>query len=904
MSCYLITYDAVDKKKKATPVNTEKEYRSLRDSEQNTRNTALARQGDEKAKRCLVQFNYNSHHPSEMLKGDSLLSDTFAFDYDDPETRESFIEKALEHQFYLELMMLERSTKGAHAVFKRRKGESILEAQYRVAKALGVEFDNGCKDMNRVMFSTTASAEDLVYLDPTLFNNIYDEAVCRQETEAVKERVKNGEERVPKELLAANKHANCDVKKNAEKMNDEKMNDVEMKAEKMNDEKMNDEKMKSETMKDVEMKAETMNADKMKSEMTNDVKMKAETMNDGTMKAETVCEGSICSALPKWARDEVKAEQFIRGVFHLCGTDIEDVLEGTRNTTIYNVASKLRHLCDFNLQSMMALLYPKYTFGLEKSEVESCLKSAIQRERGFMPNDLRTLFDNLFGKGKKQRQGENLQDESLGHPDDVFIKAYPAMNNVVADEALIPRSNKPIETIIRIAPLGYKQPVLAAITPALATLMTNVTMKFASKDVKRLNCWTHLDGMPSSNKKLMMPPIDEIMHEVKLIDERNNDIMNAAIRKKELNKNKEEQEAIPSLPLVMAAADTTRKKHIQMMKANQGAHTYTVVEELDSLKTQSPGYYYRGDFERYMFDNGEVGSATAMNDSENITTHVAWNLTTSGTREQAYRHWRSATDGGVTRVWFELMPGNFFEKMPDYKQYTDEEKAYIHRTSLTLLKLHGLMLTPKLDKFMLKWVDEERLRCEQACDVVRATFMKRVADIAHTFCGVLNGCSIAQQIMEREDQFACDIEAQQTLVAQLTGEQQREAQKRLEELEKQRDEFDNSKYDVSQYHEDKQNLQMVKCMVDKILDHAVLLWADKFRKQLASAFSCSKQPTKTSNVIADMPTEFTIDTAINLHPEMTVSALKKMFQRQCQQGSLIRITTENRKVVYRKATAA
>ncbi len=834
MCVYLIKYNT-DGHKVTQAVSSAQEYRQLRDTAENIHNVALARQGDEQAKRRLVQFCYNSHHPEGLLAGESLLSRSFGFDYDDPDTREVFIEKCMKQFMETGLLMLERSVKGAHAVFQRRQGESILEAQYRVARQLDVEFDNGCKDQNRVFFSTTASPSDLVYLSDALFYNDYDLEASRLETQQVKERVKAGEEHVPSHLLAANKHAKA----------------------------------------------------------TEDVKA----VPSPTLPV---------SAMPAWTQDEDKVEQLIRAIFRLCGYDMDEVQEGMRNSALFAVLDKLRHVCEYNPVVMKAVVCPRYSFGLDASEVDLIVRSVLKHERGYISKELRMVFDNLYPTSSLQRS-ESQQVVSAGSATslyDALSKCYPSMESCICEEALMPRAPKYMSTVLKETPQGYVYAVMAGVAPAMATLMTDCTMKFGPKAVKRLNAWTHVDGHLGSNKQLLRSPINEVMHDTKRQDKVNQDIMNAAIRKKELNKNKKEQEEVPNLPIVNVPGNITRKKHIQIMQANEGAHTYTFTEELDTMATGQQGYYNRADFERYMFDNGEVGSYTAVNDSENLTVKVAWNVTSSSTRDQTLQHWKSATNGTVSRVWFVGMPYNNFEHLPEFRQYTPEQLAYIHRGAAIMRKLHGHMHTPKLDHTMLEWLEEQLEISKANHDAVRDTFRKRAVEIAHTFGGVLFGCDIVDTIIEREDDFAKRIESQQDVVNRTEGEEQLKAQEQLANLLKEKEEWDNVKYDVNHYREKSQSVKLARFMADKIVDTQISMWGGRLTSQYVHLEGMS-QSVKTSGTLLDeLPNEFDIDMVCAIRPEISSSTLSKTLQRLCNHKDIERVGIKNRKTIYRKVRCA
>ena len=205
MSCY---YIKVEKGRKvARPITSEQEYRELRNSSQQMANLRLARNGNDAAKRRLVQMNYSGHYPGGTVKGNKLPSKAFGFDLDDPESFKIAAEKLLQDPGKYGLLMLERSARqGGHVVCKREQGKTILENQVRLATMLQCEMDTSAHDINRVYFTTTAAADDLLYLSPELFADSYDEAAVKAEAKLLEEREKYGQEVLPEGAHKVNKH--------------------------------------------------------------------------------------------------------------------------------------------------------------------------------------------------------------------------------------------------------------------------------------------------------------------------------------------------------------------------------------------------------------------------------------------------------------------------------------------------------------------------------------------------------------------------------------------------------------------------------------------------------------------------------------------------------------------------
>ena len=116
-------------------------------------------------------------------------------------------EKILSLKSEIGLLMLERSAGGGwHLVCRRELGKTILENQVRIAKILQMEMDTNCHDLGRVVYSTTGSPDDLVYLDDAIFESTLSVEESEREYQLLKERARKGLEEVGKGAKSDNKH--------------------------------------------------------------------------------------------------------------------------------------------------------------------------------------------------------------------------------------------------------------------------------------------------------------------------------------------------------------------------------------------------------------------------------------------------------------------------------------------------------------------------------------------------------------------------------------------------------------------------------------------------------------------------------------------------------------------------
>ena len=205
---YRIYYDN-KKHKFAARVKNREELMALRNAPQNLDNLDRVRKGDQTAKPNLLQLAYNIGHVEGALAGCKSIGSYFFHDVDcyDEEHSKQTKELILEKKDEIGLKMLERSASGGwHLVCQRIPGTTILENQVRVATALQLEMDTNAKDLQRVVFSTSGSEEDLPYLDDCLFDEPMSAEECIKEYNRLKVRVLHKEDKLPAGAKKSDKH--------------------------------------------------------------------------------------------------------------------------------------------------------------------------------------------------------------------------------------------------------------------------------------------------------------------------------------------------------------------------------------------------------------------------------------------------------------------------------------------------------------------------------------------------------------------------------------------------------------------------------------------------------------------------------------------------------------------------
>ena len=208
---YRIEYvgEGRQKKKLAHPVKDRKALLALRNAKKNIDSLEKARKGDAKAKAKLLQLAYNLGYVDGPLAGCKSIGSNFFHDVDcyDKEQSAALKDLILSKKDAIGLLMLEQSPSGGyHLVCRRVPGTTILENQVRISIELKLEMDTSAHDLQRVVYSTSGSEEDLIYLDDAIFEETMSAEECEKEYELLKEREARGLEEVPAGAKKANKH--------------------------------------------------------------------------------------------------------------------------------------------------------------------------------------------------------------------------------------------------------------------------------------------------------------------------------------------------------------------------------------------------------------------------------------------------------------------------------------------------------------------------------------------------------------------------------------------------------------------------------------------------------------------------------------------------------------------------
>ena len=473
MSCYLIKVE--NGHKVARSITSEEEYRKIRGSYEQKANLRLAREGNDGAKRRLVQFNYSGHYPQGVVKGTKLPSRAFGFDLDDKQDFEKAAKLMLQEPEKYGLLMLERSARqGGHAVCKREMGKTILENQVRIAKMMECEMDTSAHDINRVYFTTSADAEDLLYLSPELFKDDYEEAAVAAEGKVLEEREKYGQEELPPGAHKANKHYKPWLENVEEKVLDSQKNLGNQENQKSLENQNNQQNQNQQNLSQKNL-GNQKNPSKVQASQ-NPSKNQAQSASASSSSSSTSTSSTSSSSQSSNDYLGIPYSEIIQKWWQMYNDGHEPV-RSNRNTLTFELAVNLRHICGFD-RNLMAQVIPCYD-GFPEQEKMACINSALNEKITQMPKRLKDVLAAIrqeklklgAAKGGNQEDNEalvNALDEANAQDDLFYYNALPKM----------PLGVK--ESLDAVGP-ALALPVITAICPAIGMLATGVKVAVHGK---------------------------------------------------------------------------------------------------------------------------------------------------------------------------------------------------------------------------------------------------------------------------------------------------------------------------------------------------------------------------------------------------------------------------------------
>ena len=718
MSCYLIRVE--NGHKVARSITSQEEYKLIRGSYEQKANLRLAREGNDGAKRRLVQFNYSGHYPQGVVKGMKLPSRAFGFDLDDKQDFEKAAKLMLQEPEKYGLLMLERSARqGGHAVCKREMGKTILENQVRIAKMLECEMDTSAHDINRVYFTTSADADDLLYLSSELFKDDYEEAAVAAEGKVLEEREKYGQEELPPGAHKANKHYKPWLENVEEKALDSQMNQANLKNQRQ---KSQGNLQNSQKVQSSQNQAQPASASPSS----------ASTPTSSSQSSNDYLGIPYSEIISKWWQ---------------MYNDGHEPVRSNRNTLTFELAVNLRHICGFD-RSLMAQIIPCYDCFPEQEKM-ACINSALNEKITQMPKRLKDVLAAIrqermklgAAKGGSSEGSDalvNALDEANAQDDLFYYNALPRMPLGVRD------------SLDAVGP-ALAMAVITAICPAIGMLATGVKVSVHGK-MNSLNLISYIAGDFASGKGSIDPVIDAWTSEIKDMDKMYQQKEDEWRAKKRAAKNKKEQPEEPKLPVRCLTLNNTVANLAERLANTEGKHAFSFTPEADTVAQKWKSAM--SDFSvmlRQAYDGTSYEREARSAEAVNVhIDRLLWNVVMCGTPDALYRVVNNYTDGFQSRITVARTPDNTFTPLTDNLYVlTDRQRDRIIQVAHLLPLMEGEVELPKLEAKGREWLEQIRLETMKNDDKVKARQRFRICPTTMRMMTCILLCKVAETLIQK-----------------------------------------------------------------------------------------------------------------------------------------------------------
>ena len=659
------------------PVLTAAEYRNLRNSNYQKRLVAGIRKGDAKQKMRLLQMNY-SCMPSNAAAGNAAAGNTAAgnaptgntaagnaptgnattpslqkaplkgckspsmsvgmdvdFDPSAPDYEE-MMEKApemvLSKKDELGLLMLERSArKGYHLVFRRHFMDGLAEGKILenqeinlkwASELLGVKFDEAAKDITRVFFSTTASEEDLLFLDDALF----EQTAPNVENLAASGNSASGSS--TNGSAANGSAANGSSANGSAASGSSTSRSTAGKENPSNSAEASQKSADAQQASNAQNPANAQQASTLQaSNAQNPADAQQASNTHQASNAQNPANASNISSL----YNGIPYSEIISKYWELYNFGKLPTM-GDRNVKTFELAVTLRAICNYSLPQLEAVI-PRYD-NFPEQEWRTTLESALKEPRKGMPYRLRQVL--------------------LAIQSDSKIAATGGSRDV--PPAMPQKLPKLLKLLSSKVPQMYKPAVCEAIFPALAIHLHGVKFRY----------WDNVDHEPTFMNVLIAPmsvgkgaikkPIDFILADIKEADKPNR-LREAEWKRKNPSGKTKAKDPRPNdiciQILIDNLTDAVFNQRVVDAHENGQRFVYTRVDEVEQLKKVTS----RGTVDevsiliRKAFDNAEHGQERVGADSITGIAPLRWNFNASTTIPNAHRFFlKSVNDGTLSRL--------------------------------------------------------------------------------------------------------------------------------------------------------------------------------------------------------------------------------------------------------------
>ena len=325
---------------------------------------------------------------------------------------------------------------------------------------------------------------------------------------------------------------------------------------------------------------------------------------------------------------------------------------GERNNVLFLLVRELRHICEYNFQTVYMLTAP-YFEGLPDAEIRRTIGSAIATNG-------RTITPLMRGVLSE------LKNESIDQQDDAEVMQMPKLPKLSAVE----------EMILSHYPKHLRSQVFMAMLPIWGLYGTHIRFDFLDGRENSLSFMTAVVGKSGSGKAFAAHLFEQMTQRIRVQDalERQKADEYVAICNKVSDDSEKPDDPRPRVRIY--GDDITTSQFLEYLDNLKGEHGIQFTEEVARLqKAKRTIYGDNDDLYCKAFDNAIGGKESKSKMTRNIRIPIFLNTLFCGTPGAMHKFYNNPEGGLNNRIIYTFMPKVRMKGFPHYEKFTEQERA-------------------------------------------------------------------------------------------------------------------------------------------------------------------------------------------------------------------------------------
>lgn len=328
------------------------------------------------------------------------------------------------------------------------------------------------------------------------------------------------------------------------------------------------------------------------------------------------------------------------------------VMEGERNNVLFMLVRELRHICEYNFQTVYMLTAP-YFATLPDAEIRKTIGSAIATNG-------RTITPMMRGVLSE------LKNESIDQQDDTEVVQL----------AKLPKLSAVEEMILSHYPKHLRAQAFMAMLPIWGLYGTHIRFNYMDGRENSLSFMTAIVGKSGSGKAFAAHLFEQMTQRIRVQDalERQKADEYLAICNKASDDSEKPDDPRPRVRIY--GDDITTSQFLEYLDNLKGEHGIQFTEEVARLqKAKRTAYGDNDDLYCKAFDNAVGGKESKSKQTRNIRIPIFLNTLFCGTPGAMHKFYNNPEGGLNNRIIYAFMPKVRMKGFPRYEKFSDAERA-------------------------------------------------------------------------------------------------------------------------------------------------------------------------------------------------------------------------------------